>query len=351
MAKRPAKPTDTGQPTVARRGAGRTETGDAPPGPEARIVVLHGPDEFLRGEHTRVLRESLAHAKGEVETVRFDGAASKPSEVLDECRTFGLMQQHKLVVVDDADQMLKEGTRDAFERYAREPAPDATLLLRARKWNPGKLDGLILDSGGAIVECKPPDLRAARVWMIARAKTAHGLAVEPAAADLLLQCVGPDLGRLDTELAKLAVAGAPSVAASAVRELVGMTREEDLWRMQVRLLTGSPTDALRFIREALEVSRHPPVLVSYACTDLARKLHGASRGLKARENPFALAGRLKLWGESKDAVLRLAARVQPLRAARLFAQALKVDHSIKTGAGDPGRSLETLALRFAALGA
>src|SRR5207253_8118234 len=51
--------------------------------------------------------ELLTKAHGEIDSFRFDGASASAAEVLDECRTFGLMRQQKLVIVDNADALLK----------------------------------------------------------------------------------------------------------------------------------------------------------------------------------------------------------------------------------------------------
>ena len=95
--------------------------------PEGRVFVFFGKDAFLRADYTRQLREKLETAKGEIESIHFDGTRDALADVLDECRSFGLMQQHKLVVVENADQLVKGDSRPLLERYA-EHAPDGSTL-------------------------------------------------------------------------------------------------------------------------------------------------------------------------------------------------------------------------------
>lgn len=337
---------------MAKRSASKSS---APaPGPEHRVVLLTGKELFLHSEHTERVRESLRSAHGDVDVVRFDGTTVEPAAVLDECRTFGLMQQHKLVVVDQADQFVKETHRPMVERYVTSPSDAATLVLRAETWHKGKLDGMI-EKCGIIVRCDAVTAGEASRWAVARCAQEHGATLEPEAAQLLVERLGTDLGRLDSEMAKLALnamtpAGKPGkVTAALVGELVGRSREEEVWVIQSALLSRDPAVAIGAVRDAIEVSRHPTVLVSWACVDLARKVHGAAQGLASGARPFDLVKALRLWGSSQEAVLSAARRVAPGRAAALLRDAIRADVRQKTGVGEPQRILEALALRFAGM--
>jgi DNA polymerase III subunit delta len=317
------------------------------------IVALIGKEPFLQSEYTSQLKDLLTAKHGEVEPFRFDGAQTTLAAVLDECRTFGLMVQHKVVIVDQADEIIKEENRPLMERYAAAPCESATLVLRCDKWYKGKLDALI-EAVGIIKKCEPPSPADAITWSIKRCAKRHHATLERDAAELLVERLGADLGRLDMELAKLAsnagsADGKPgTINIKTVRDLVGMTREEEVWTVQTALLNPNPAAALQSLHEAIEISGHHPTLVTYACLDLARKLHGASRGLRGGENPWQLAGKLKLWPESKkEAILAVAKRGDPSRLAGLLKAAVDADRRQKTGQTNGPRALEVLALKFA----
>ncbi len=354
---------------------------DAPPPPpplsaDTRIAILHGPERFLIDYHTQALRDALAAAHGSFDTLRFDGAAAGsanlPAEILDECRSFGLMAGHKLLIVDSADALLKESEddegaapptpkpaargprrktpRELFESYAEEPSSSATLVLRATTWRPGRLDKAIaaLGDAGAVIKCEAPDVPKTIAWCRGRCRKVHSVELAPDAAALLVNHIGPDLSRLDTEIAKLAcVEPGATITAKVVDEFVGFAREEKFFAIQSSLVSGDAGAALAHLRELVEVSRQDPVPLNWAYIDLARKLHGASVGLAAGENPYALAGRLKLWGPQQEAVFKAARKLPPDRAAELFQAAVETDVKLKTGQGDPVVNLEVLTLRFA----
>lgn len=324
---------------------------------DCRVVLLAGSEQFLALEHTKALRDKLAERFGEVDVVRFDGTTASAAEVLDECRSFGLMQQHKLVVVDTADQLVKADNRPLLERYAANPASDATLVLRATKWNKGKLDDLIA-AAGAIVPCEPPPPEKAAAWSVARCTKRHRATLDPQAAIALVERVGADLGRLDSELGKLAAIAAaaaadaghasdhPVITPELVARFVGVSREEEVWGVQATLLMAPPAAALAHVRELLDVSKQPPTLLTYAMTDLARKVYGAAAALQQRTNEFETAKALKLWGPTRDAVLAAGRGVAPSAALALFDACVQSDLRQKTGLGAADRAVDLLALRF-----
>lgn len=339
----------------------------------APVVVLHGEERFLHLEHTRLLRDALKKAHGEVDVVVFDGATASPADVLDECRSLGLMVTHKLVIVDAADDLLKakgedgeadapapaavalgragKSARELFEAYCASPEPAATLLLRAESWlTKTKLHAAILSAGGAAVECAPlGDGEAAR-WAIECARAAHGVTLNPDAAGRLVAAIGTDMARLDSEIGKLSLTllagaqgaggggGQPSgpITLALVNEMVGESREDEAWSLQQAVLSGDPARAMADLHRALEIARHNPVLVNIVYLDLCKKLDGLCRGAPIR-----------LWGASASAIQGASRALGPLTTARMLNTAVQADVKLKSGQADPVRLMESVTLQFA----
>ncbi|HED54814.1 MAG TPA: DNA polymerase III subunit delta [Phycisphaerales bacterium] len=316
--------------------------------PAGGVFIFHGKDAFLRADLTARLKTALQAAHGEVESIHFDGTRDQLADVLDECRSFGLMQQHKLVVVEAADQIIKGDTRPLLERYAASPTEGATLALRCDTWRKGKADKLIADAGGAVIKCEGLPPAAALAWAAKRAKQTYGVTLSRDAGQLLVDRVG-ELGRIDSELAKLAVeAPKGTISREQVAELVGMTREEEVWSIQWMLLSAGPEELLTQLRTILGNTRQDQSIITlYACMDLCRKLHAASRALRQRQSPATIASRLKLWGPSRDAILGAARNIDPDRAGELLSLAVDADRMSKSGLGKPERLLERLTLEIA----
>ena len=305
------------------------------PSAEMPIVIVHGPELFLHAEYTKRLTESLKEAHGEIEQFVFDGATTALSVVLDELRSYGLMQSHKLVVIDNASDFMKAaGNRPAMERYAAEPMSEATLLLRSREWRPGNFDKAVKKTG-TVIKCEPPGDAAAEKWCIARVEKVHQVRLEPSAARLLVERIGTSLSRLDVELSKLASAsgsGADAVITrDAVIELVGLGREEQAWLIQEPILAGDRALAIKTLQSLYDVSRAPSVLLMWACVDLARKLNEAALMLEQGMPMAALSRPLQLWGPSARTLPAAAQRLGSRRTGPMLESLLELDRRTKTG--------------------
>ncbi|MEO1009016.1 MAG: DNA polymerase III subunit delta [Planctomycetota bacterium] len=330
---------------MARRAATRALDGGE------RVVVLKGPDAFLRQHYFEQLQEMVAGRTGlDVQTVRFEGESAELGDVLDECRSLGLLPVHKLVVVDAADRFVRERTRPGLEKYAAEPEERTTLVLRAEAWRPGRLDKAV-EKVGAVVDCKASTPETAARWATGRAESAHGVTLPAQAAWLLVDLVGTDLARLDGELAKLAIecGGEGSITPEAVRSLVASTREaEKPWPLQDELLTGDPARALGYVELWMgHAPRDRAVPALWACVDLTRVLATAARMAEGGTPEGVIAKHLKLWPQQKGAaVVGAARRLGAAGCARLHERACEADASAKRGT--PARlALEALCIEIA----
>ncbi len=320
--------------------------------PARRIIVLYGENDFLRLEFTSLIREGLEKHHGGVDVFTFDGLACPPAEVLDECRSFGLMSAHKLVIVDNAADLVKEDARPLFERYCAAPNDGATLVLRGPIWRGGKLDDLII-AHGVVHECGSLDPVRLAAWTVRRAAKRHNATVAPEAARMLVGLLDGHMTRIDTELAKLAAAGASAdghatITPALVSQFVGDTREEEIWKIQMEFLSPNPQQVLGNLRSLLETSREPTPRVQYALNDLGRKIHAVTALMhqEGESRARAAGSALKLWGGSGEPIYRVAKQASPAAAAALFQACVQADAASK-GGSDPVQTLEALALRFA----
>jgi DNA polymerase-3 subunit delta len=315
---------------------------------DVRVALFTGKDSFLRALYTQELRDIMARTHGEVDQLSFDGETAAAADVLDECRSFGLIAAHKLVVVENAADLIKDWVRPLFENYCKSPSEGATLVLRSDIWRPGNLDKIIAQNG-VIKDCSPLADDRAAAWAQTRCTKRHQSKLDPAAAAALVERAGSDLARLDTELAKLSLAAGVggTITTQLVNEFVGLAREEEIWGIQSTLLSGDPGQSLAHVRYIMDVSRQPAVRVLWALTDLARKLHGMSRAMKSGQSTDTAARVLKLWGSSKDEIARAASKLPPPRAMRLLETCVEIDARSKSGGGDADANVERLTLEFA----
>lgn len=322
-----------------------------------RVFVFHGPESFLLSEYLRHVEAALEEAHGGFERFDFDGSSTDSTVVLDELRSYGLMQSHKLVVVDAADQMLSGGedargggARQLFERYVEDPMEQATLVLRASRWNRGKLDKLI-GAVGTIIKCEEPKPAQAAAWCVERCTKRHGASISREAATLLVDRIGANLARLDSELAKLVSAVSSDsvvIERELVVEMVGRSREEEAWELQSAILQGGVSGTMRTLRDLRNVARISEVLLIWAMADLARKIHAGAHMLSQGAPPRQVAQAIGAWGPKEGPTLDAARKVGPERAGILFHQVMQRAEAQRMGqAGGPDRTLEAMAVQMA----
>lgn len=312
--------------------------------PDTRICVIYGQEEMLKQQRLDGLRSALQAKHGEIDTQLFDGKTASLSDVLDELRSYGLMQQYKIIIVDDADSYATRH-REALERYASQPVDNGVLVLRSVKWNAGKLDKAIAKVG-FVEKCEPLKPAMASSWVSRRATEAYQCAIEPRAASLLVERMGTDLLRLDNELAKLTlmVELDGTVQRELVAKVVGQGSEESAWAVQEALLTslhtGRSGPAIAKLHELVDLSGQPPELVCYFIADILRKLYQASQMLQEGESEASVGKAMRLWGENLTLFLRVLKTTPVSQLAAWLDQIVDLDRRSKIGRGDMLLGLE-----------
>ncbi len=322
-------------------------------GVQTRVCALHGPEQWLKGRHLDDLRKALDAEHGETETFHFEGKTATLADVLDELRSYALMQHHKVVVVDQADEYLKkDGFRKAMERYVESPVDHGTLVFRSDTWNKGKLDKLI-DKVGAVVKCEPLKPAQARSWLMKRSPAEHGRAIEPTAAGLLVERIGTDLMTLDSELAKLAlmVDKGQAIERGLIEQTVGKSSDEKAWEVQEAVLMGMSSRSagvlVEKVHELVDLAGHAEELVSWCIADVIRRLNKAAMMKDAGVPDSEIARAMKLWGPRQQLFMGVLRRLDRSALTGAFDDVLEADRRAKSGLGNLVRNLECFCVRLA----
>jgi len=320
----------------------------------ARILALHGKEELIKRQKLAELKAALIEKQGEIDTYTYDGQTATLADVFDELRGYSLMASYKLVIVDHADEFLKQH-REAVSRYAEQPVDHATLVLRSQTWNRGNLDKQIAKVG-ALIKCEPLKPAEAVKWLVERVASEHGTTITRGAAGLLVDRVGAGLGNLDAEAGKLALMAGPGkpIDEKLVREVVGKGSEEQAWAVQEAMLgamqrgsRGGGGAAVEALHEVIDLSGQPEVLVTYFVADLMRKL-AAAEAMRAQGYSDGEIGKaLKLWEPRQRMVNQVLRQMGSGRALRLLGAVLDADARAKRGFGTARRNLECFAVSMA----
>jgi DNA polymerase III subunit delta len=333
----------------------------SPPVPP--LIVLAGEELFLRSEHLVSLQRAIFGPDDPgMGLVRLDPASLGPdaiAAILDEVRTPSMFAPRKLVIVDPADVLFKKvegadadarlGARELLENYLAAPVDGATLVLVMETWLKTTRLHKALDKMGGIRSCEPIKPQYVIQWITRRATEAYHKSIEPAAAARLADLIGPDLQRLDNELAKLSLyePEAPAISVKSVDALVGFQHEQKIWEMINALAARDASTALRKIDEIWSLDSKIEYTATGAVFSWLNQVIKA-RELIERRLPDAQIGRdLKLWpAERAQKVLALARAWGLAGAARWSAAMLLMDVANKSSLGEPRRNMEKFVVQL-----
>ena len=157
------------------------------------------------------------------------------------------------------------------------------------------------------------------------------------------------MGRIDTELAKLAlVAEGGRVDAEQVANTVSFQRERQMWDMTNELAAGRPAEALRRWRQLLQSD---PSAEFRAVTWLCMWLENVRKALAMKrrgESDSSICQALRIWPRDNQApFLKTAAAMGQAGVARALDLLATVDRNSKSGAGEFATNVERFLLEMA----
>ena len=231
---------------------------DTGSGPLKPVYVVHGDEDFLK---RRVLAKLRRRCFGEEEESLgwsvITGDKADFAAVRDELSTLGFLSAHRLVQIDQADTFVTN-FRAQLEKYVAEPSTRGVLVLDVKSW-PSNTRLAKLVPADATLVCKTLPMNKLPEWCARWARSSHGKQMSTAAARLLVDLIGEEMGLLDQELAKLAVyAGSASkIEADDVDRLVGNSRAENTWKIFDHIGAGRMDEALKMLDRLFDQGEEP----------------------------------------------------------------------------------------------
>ena len=325
--------------------------------PARPICVLFGGDTFLKSHVFKRLRASLlAEEDAEYSLSRFEGNQATFLAVRKELATMTMFGGgQRVVVVDDADPFVTK-YRGELEDYAAEPSQTSTLILLPDTFPANTRLYKTVDASGLLVNCSPLGESAIPKWLTAWAASEHKTNCEPAAAELLVDFIGTELGLLDQELAKLALLVLPgkNLTAALVQENVGSWRSRTTWEMLDLALDGNVPEAIRQLDMLIQAGENPVGVLAQVAYSL-RRLAAATQLILDTENQgkrIQLTTALSQAGIKSFVLQKSETQLKRLgryRGGQLLDWLLKADLDLKGNSRIPPRMIiEQLILKIAA---
>ncbi len=240
----------------------------------APICILSGPDEVQK---EIVLERFLAQvapkeARGfDVEFV--DAREVSPSQVLPLLFQPPLTAKRRVVVVRNAEAWPGAEVQKLALALSKEEVRSTLILLCPEKKRLPKAGvkavydpdtDATVEHVGKIIELSPPKPAQAQMW-VRRYARSLGKDLVPAAAAYLCQMVGTDLGRLKTEVEKLAtyVGSRKKIAKADVEAVASRTPEESVFRLTEAISRKDASYALLVLEDLLNSGESEATLLSF----------------------------------------------------------------------------------------
>lgn len=247
------------------------------------VVVLYGAERYLKLKSLAQLSRSILGEEHEgLGLTRFSGDETDLTTVMNELRTISMFGSRRLVLVEDAEDFVKEH-RAALEKYLEKPSKKSVLVLDLKSFPSTTRLYKRVDEVGLRLDCSVLKLPQLLKWVSEHAEFAYGKRISRDAAEALVHLRGLDLGPLDQELAKLAsyAGNLPQIDREAVEKLVGGWKSETTWNMLDNLLDGRLDVALHLLDKLITAGEPPIKLlgsIQFVFRPLARANEGTRRG-------------------------------------------------------------------------
>jgi DNA polymerase-3 subunit delta len=208
---------------------------DIKAGKFAPVYLLHGEEAFFVVQIADAIEAKALTESEKVfnQTVCY-GKDSDARSIIDNCRQYPMMAQHRLVIVREA-QMMASDQFLGLEPYIAKSAP-TTILVICYMYK--KVDGRTnvmktAKSKAVVFESKKLYSNQIPQWISTYSKE-QGLSPDADAIEVLYEYIGNDLSRLANEIQKLKIGlqGQSKITSGAVYDNIGISREYNLFELQ-----------------------------------------------------------------------------------------------------------------------
>ena len=191
------------------------------------IYLIYGDKKVIEDALGRLKKRILSSIDLEFNFDRFNGSEARASDIIQAANTLPFMSDKRLVIVRDADRLPADDILK-IAKYAENPSPTTCLVLVAASANKTSRIYKAIERNGEIAEYK---LNESPLSWIKKQFGERGKLVSDAVARYLLQMIGTDLLRLNTEIEKISLyhTGDRIVNADEIEPIVAKSSETSIF--------------------------------------------------------------------------------------------------------------------------
>ncbi len=331
------------------------------------VVPVFGNDRYLRSLVVKHLVEQLSgQSSDEFAATTFDGDQTQWFEVYDELTTISLFGGgNRIVVVNDADKFVKNN-RDHIEKLLSTKSDKSTLIVCIKSWPANTKLYKQVDKNGLQIEADAPVSRRGKSksrddgkiidWIISQGADCD-LKFSKKSARQMLDLIGDDFGRIETELEKISLLkSGGSVSEQDVVEIVGGWKAKSIWDAVDQAVDGNTGEALVLLNRILLSGEHPLSLYGQLSWSLRRYGQAYEAFARAQRQGDAISLREALkqagfrsWGGELENAERRMKSIGREKISQISRRLLEIDLQLKGTHSQPDRAGFAIEMLFADL--
>lgn len=304
---------------------------------------------MVRREVEKLLNQLLPPEERDMALYQPQADKAEGPEVLDELRTLPFLASRRVVLIKDAEPFV-EAYAELLEKYLDHPSPTGTLILSLGSWDKRRKIAKKVAAGEVaelldVGEVKPWEM----TGFTASCAQEKGVRLAPGAAELLVELIGNEPGRIAAELDKLIMFKHPakSITMDDVEELIGASRVFDAFEVIETLSGTDKAKAFDRLRRMFQGDREAIFTAIGAFGFHFRRMFRCKAMIQKGETPNAAALKSGLKSPAMQGkFLNQLKRYTLEELGQLLAELGYMDYQSKTGQGDIPSNLEKFFLRL-----
>ena len=314
------------------------------------IYVIAGKENSLVStECDRLLEQLVEPQQRSIGLFIADPQQAAVADIMDELRTFPFLVERRVVVVRGADEFISKN-RQILEGYFDKPCPTGVLVLTVDSWPAGTRLAKMLPKVGKLISVEQPKPWQLPDRLVRYASDAHSKILTQEAAELLVELVGDELGRLYSEVDKLALFAdsEKTVTFQHVEQLIGHNRIFGAFAVIDACLAGDCAQAVGRLRNMFAEDKSAEYTVVGAFAFHFRRLFNAKVLFDRGVQPAEIVPKIRIWS-NKEGFFTQLRRMSLQQIGDTLQQLAQIDYEIKTGQTKAQVAIEKLVLELTAV--
>jgi len=212
------------------------------------IYLLHGDEPYFIDQISHLIEKSvLSEAEQSFNQAVLYGKDTDFKTVVDEARQFPMMATQRVVIIKEAQDMrsLKN-----LATYAENPSTQSIVVInhKYKKFDSRTKLAKAIKANGVLFQSKKLYDNKVPGWITSYLK-GKGISISGDAAMMAAEFLGTDLSKVANEMDKIAVnlADAKEITAELIKELVGISKDYNVFELQKAIGSKDTEKAFRII--------------------------------------------------------------------------------------------------------